>query len=194
MALDKESPGARGNQRNLGGCLYDMGNLLWAEGDHEKAAEHYRQALVVKEALAKREPDNAIDADDLAFFLAVCADPSFRDPARAIRLARGTVKQNRENASFWNTLGVAQYRHGQWQDALASLEKANRLYQERDESTWWFIAMAHWKLGENEAARSCYDRADKLSRSSRHPLDTPFADLVRFRAEAAQLLIKGDSR
>jgi hypothetical protein len=54
--------------------------------------------------------------------------------------------------------------------------------------------MAHWKLGEKEAARTCYDQADKLSRSSRHPLDTPFEDLVRFRAEAAALAAQTNRR
>jgi uncharacterized protein HemY len=131
-----------------------------------------------------RNPDNATDANDLAWFLAACPGPNFRDPGRAIALAQKAVDWFPENGSFQSTLGVAQYRQGQWKAALASLEKASRLYQDGDEGTWLFLAMAHWRLGEKEAARTCYDRADKLSKMYEYPR----AEEGRFRAEAAALL------
>jgi serine/threonine protein kinase/Flp pilus assembly protein TadD len=190
QALDKESPGARDNQELLGECLAGMGDLFLAEGDREKAAEHYHRALAIKEEVVARNPDNASVANDLAWFLAVCADPGFRDPARAASLALKVVQQVPENGDFWNTLGVAQYRQGQWMEAVVSLEKANRIHQERDEGTWWFLAMAHWHLRQKEAARTCYDRADELAKGYEYPR----AEEGRFRAEAAQLHIRGDSQ
>jgi tetratricopeptide (TPR) repeat protein len=190
LQLDKESPGARDIQGALSDSLKLMGDLLLAEGEREKAAGHYRQALALREGLVARYSENAVDANDLAWFLTVCADPHFRDPARALSLSQRAVNQLPENANFQSTLGVAQYRQGQWKAAVASLEKANRLYQDRDEGTWWFLAMNHWRLGEKEAARTCYDRADKLSKVQEYPR----AEEGRFRAEAEDLHIKGDNQ
>jgi tetratricopeptide (TPR) repeat protein len=184
IKLEAESQGARDHQVALGDSLKLMGDLLLAEGKPEKAADHYRQALDIKEGLVTRDPDNATDANDLAWFLTNCADPSFRNPVRALSLAQRAVNQLPENADFRSTLGVAQYRQGHWKAALASLEKANRLYQDRDEGTWWFLAMAHWRLGEKEAARTCYDRATQLSKVYEYPRE----EEGRFRAEAADLL------
>jgi len=125
----------------------------------------------------------------VSILLADCADPRLRDPARAVALAQKAVKRIPENGNFWGTLGVAQYRQGQWKDALVSLEKMNRFCQERDEGTWWFLAMVHWRLGEKEAARACYDRADKLAKVFEYPRWRE----GRLRGEAAALLnVKGD--
>jgi tetratricopeptide (TPR) repeat protein len=150
------------DQRALSDTLNCMGNLLLAEGDHAKAAEHYRQALELGETLAARFPDGAGYANHLAWFLASCEDTHFRDPARAVVLAQKAVGHAPKEHWFQFTLGVAQYRHGQWQAAVASLEKANQLRQGAYEGIWLFQAMAHWKLGEKEAARTCYDRAVQL--------------------------------
>ena len=94
------------------------------------------------------------------------------------------VKKLPQNWKFWNTLGVAQYRQGQWKAAVASLEKAHRLCQDRDEGTWLFLAMAHWRLGEEQTARTCYGRAAKLSAVFEYPR----AQESRWRAEATALL------
>jgi serine/threonine protein kinase/tetratricopeptide (TPR) repeat protein len=184
LKLEAESPGARDNQDDYSDSLRLMGDLLLAEGEREKAAEHYRKALALREGLVARYPENAIDAGNLAWFLAACADPRFRNPARAIPFAQRAVNQLPENGNFWNTLGVALYRRGEWKAALATLEKANRLYQDRDEGTWLFLAMAHWQLGEKEAARTCYDRAVQLS----SVFEYPRAEEGRFRSEAEDLL------
>ena len=86
--------------------------------------------------------------------------------------------------SYWNTLGVAHYRASDWKSAIAALEKSIKLRQGGDSFDWFFLAMAHWKLGEKEEARKWYDRAvtwmDKNS-----PNDE---ELRRFREEAAKLL------
>jgi tetratricopeptide (TPR) repeat protein len=182
--MEAEFPGRRNTQETLSDGLRLMGDLLLAEGRREEAADYYRQALALREGLVARHPENAIDAGNLARFLATCADPRFRDPARASRLAQRAVQEIPENGDFWSTLGIAQYRQGQWQAALASLEKADRLLHERDEGTWSFLAMAHWQLGEKKAARTWYDRADQLAKTYEYPR----ADEARFRDEAAALL------
>src|SRR5262249_30721661 len=159
--LEADSPGERDNQAVLCESLGLMGNLLLAEGEREKAAEQYREALNLLKGLVDRYPDNAQGAGDLAWFLAVCADPRFRNPAGAVSFAQKAVNQVPQNGGFWNTLGVAQYRAGQWREAVTALEKAMALRKGGNSSDWLFLATAHWQLGDKEKARSWYDKADK---------------------------------
>ena len=81
-------------------------------------------------------------------------------------------------------LGVAQYRNGQWKEAVASLEKANRLRPYRYEGFLFFLAMAHWRLGEKEAARACYDRAAGLMKAREYPAHL----MGRAHADARELM------
>lgn len=53
-----------------------------------------------------------------------------------------------------------------------------------DSFNWFFLAMAHWRLGQNEKARNWFDRAVAWMEKNR-PTDDEFC---RFRAEAAELL------
>ena len=64
------------------------------------------------------------------------------------------------NGAFWNTLGVANYRAGQWKAAVEALEKSLQL--QRD-NAWdlFFLAMAHWQLGDREAAEMITGRASR---------------------------------
>src|SRR5439155_26686119 len=90
----------------------------------------------------------------------------------------------------WHTLGVAHCRAGNWQEALAALEKSKKLQPDGDEMSSFqsfFEAMAHAKLGDRNEARRYYDQGVRwmTKHSPNH------ADLRRFRAEAAVLV--GDS-
>jgi Flp pilus assembly protein TadD len=96
------------------------------------------------------------------------------------------INHSPENGAFWTTLGVAQFRQGQWQAAVVSLENADRIYQCRDEGTLWFLAMAKWRLGDKEGARTYYDRADQLAKVYEYPR----VEEGRFRDEASQLHIR----
>ena len=53
-----------------------------------------------------------------------------------------------------------------------------------DSSDWFFLAMTHWQLGDQEQARQWYDQALQWM-DKNNPKDE---GLDRFRAEAAQLL------
>jgi uncharacterized protein HemY len=55
------------------------------------------------------------------------------------------------NGSFWNTLGVASYRAGQWQDAVDALKKSVQFRSGGNIWDWFFLAMAHRQLGYVEA-------------------------------------------
>jgi hypothetical protein len=53
-----------------------------------------------------------------------------------------------------------------------------------DSTDWFFLAMAHWQVGEKEEARRWYDKAVRWTKTN-YPDDR---QLRQFGAEAAQLL------
>ena len=53
-----------------------------------------------------------------------------------------------------------------------------------DAGQWFFLAMAHWKLGEKEKARELYDQAAQWM-DKNQPKNEEFR---RFRAEAEELM------
>jgi Flp pilus assembly protein TadD len=58
---------------------------------------------------------------------------------------------------FLNTLGVAQYRVGQYQTALDTLLRADKMNQGIPEDVA-FLAMAHHRLGHKEQAQAALKR------------------------------------
>ena len=82
-------------------------------------------------------------------------------------------------------LGWAQYRAGEWKASVEALEKSCALDAKGcDAYQWFFLAMAHWQLGEKEKAREWYDRAVQWMAAN----GKDNADLIRFRAEAEELM------
>src|SRR5436189_189022 len=55
-----------------------------------------------------------------AWFLATADKVEERDPAKALELAHKAVELFPKSAPYWVTLGVAQYRAGEWQAAVAA--------------------------------------------------------------------------
>jgi tetratricopeptide (TPR) repeat protein len=159
-----------------------MGDVLFAEGDRKGASAYYHEALELMKKLAQQNSDVE---NDLAWFLVACPDPAFRKPARALGIAQKIVDRSKvKNADHWNTLGVAQYRVGNWEDAAASLEKAKQLHKEKFAGDWLFLAMAQWRLGQKGMANDSYNRACKLLKQYEYPP----ADVSPWRTEAAALL------
>src|SRR5262249_45259167 len=110
-------------------------------------------------------------------------DPKYRDPPRAVELAMKAVQLG-PNGNHWSTLGVTHYRAGDWKAAITALQKAIPLRQGGDSFDFFFLAMAHWQLGEKKDAREWYDKAVQWM-DKHKPKD---AELIRFRAEASDLL------
>lgn len=153
---------------------------LTKTGAAEEAAATYEQLLKIK-------PDSALHCNNLAWLLANCAETKFRNPAQAVELARKAVELDPQSGSSWNTLGAAQYRAGDWKGAIASLNKSQQLAVEAARAyDGFFLAMAHWQLGDKDEARRWHDKAvewmDKNAKDNE--------ELLRFRAEAAALLGK----
>ena len=113
-----------------------------------------------------------------------------RDPEQALVLARKAVALTPGTAIYLNTLGVAQYRAGQYAEAIATLEKSLAASKgESDAFDLFFLAMARHELGQFAQARADFDRAVRWRRE--HPnLAQPgwSEELDLFRAEAEEVL------
>src|SRR5262249_13439367 len=95
---------------------------------------------------------------------------------------------------FWSTLGTAHYRAGDWNAAIAAFDKAMPLRGGGDCFDFFFLAMANHRLGNKKAAGEWYRKgaawleAAKKNKAWWAQYQHHEQDLLRFRAEAAQLL------
>jgi eukaryotic-like serine/threonine-protein kinase len=113
-----------------------------------------------------------------SWYLATAANPTNRDPALAVELAKRAVAINPHGD--WNTVAVAYYRAGDFKQTLADLPKFNV----GNSYNSFFLAMAKHQLGDADAARQYYDQAIQWMNA----YDPQNPELLRFRAEAEQLL------
>jgi tetratricopeptide (TPR) repeat protein len=145
---------------------------------------------------------------ELAADLADCHEFSaFRNPRRAIGVARKVTQLAPEDTQAWIILGVAHCRAGDANAAIEAIEKSMQLGAGGDAYDWFFLAMAWWQKGDKERARSWYDKAVQWMEKNPSPHETPRLrpgttasssadpyrgskneDLRRYRHEAAALL------
>jgi uncharacterized protein HemY len=120
----------------------------------------------------------------LAWLFATCPDPKFRDAARAVELAKEATQLAPKEGNCWGTLGAAHYRARHWNEAIEALNKSMDLGKGGNSFNWFFLATAHWQLGEKDKARQSYEKAVEWMDQN----DPKNDELRRFRAEAAELL------
>jgi serine/threonine protein kinase/tetratricopeptide (TPR) repeat protein len=165
--------------------MHDLAGVYVALGRLDEAVKLYEETLALRKAkLGADHPDTLASMDVLARRLATCPNVKVRNPSRAVELAKKAVELDPNEGDYWNTLGVAHYRGGDGKAAVAALEKSMGLRKGGDSLDWYFLAMAHWQLGEKEEARKWYDRAVEWMQKNK-PNDEA---LRRFHAEAAELL------
>jgi serine/threonine protein kinase/tetratricopeptide (TPR) repeat protein len=144
-------------------------------GQNDKALADFSKAIELAPGFGWNE---------LAWLLATAADTKFRDGPRAVDAAEKAVKLRPDSGNVWNTLGAAYCCNRDWKKAKWALEKAMKLRKGGDSSDWFFLAMAHWRLGEREQARAVFDRA--VAWMEKH--EPKNEQLLRFRAEAEREL------
>jgi serine/threonine protein kinase/tetratricopeptide (TPR) repeat protein len=155
-----------------------VATILATKGQVDQAEMAYRKVIELG-------PKDELSNNNVAWFLATCPEPKFRDPKRAVELARKAVELAPKAGNYWNTLGVAHYRIGDWKAAIEALNKSDELLKGKELSfNAFFIAMAYWQLNNKNEARKWYDRAVEWMEKNK-PKDT---ELIRFRAEAAELI------
>jgi WD40 repeat protein/serine/threonine protein kinase/Tfp pilus assembly protein PilF len=147
--------------------------------------EHWEDTRADYAKSVEMFPDSPLALNNLAWFLATCPDQKFRDSRRALELAEKAVKRLPQEGGHWNTLGIARFRTGDWKGAIETLNKSEELLKGKVLSfNAFFLAMAHWQLGQKAEARQWYDKAIVWMEQNR-PQDK---ELHRFRAEAEKLL------
>jgi tetratricopeptide (TPR) repeat protein len=163
---------------------------LYKQWNKPEEADRYQKLVKSAEAEERgsTKPTSkmrALDLNKRAWSLATSADPQARDPHTAIELAQEAVKLAPNTADFWNTLGIARYRAGDWEGAVVALKKFRELRTNDQEWTNpFFLAMAHWQLGKKVEAREWYEQGIKwMDRPARK---TEF--VLRIQNEAAELL------
>jgi WD40 repeat protein len=165
--------------------------LAWQPGP-----EFHEKLIADLETMLARQPDQNRTRGMLAHYCntfawkLVTARGSTRDARRALALAHRAVDLASTQDIYVNTLGVAQYRAGQYAEAIATLEKSLAASKGgTDAFDLFFLAMARYRLGRVVEACADFDRAIKWRRD--HPkLSQPgwSQELDAFQAEARALL------
>ena len=165
---------------------YNLGTALLENKDClQEAIASFRNAIACAHRAIELNPGDGGSRNGLAWFLVTCPYVPLRDPAEGLKQAQKAVELAPTYGLIRNTLGVAQYRAGNWHKAVAALEKSMQLQGGGDSYDWFFLTMAHWQLGEKDKARQWFDRA---VRGMHKHFPKAKEELGRFRAEAAELL------
>jgi tetratricopeptide (TPR) repeat protein len=120
----------------------------------------------------------------LAWFWATSRQRQYRDPKRAVELAKRLVEQAPQQGLYWRTLGTALYALEDWNGTVAAMQKAMGVRNGGDGTERFLIAMARWRMGNQEEARAGYESALRWMNKHR-PQNY---ELRRYEAEAAALL------
>jgi serine/threonine protein kinase/Flp pilus assembly protein TadD len=174
-----------GTRNDWADSLNEFASFHLRRGQSEQAAKDCDQARAVLEQTVTEYPAEPSTLNRLAWFLVTCPVETVRDPAEAVRLARIAVAWYETSARL-GTLGAAQFRAGDHRAAVANLERSMRLEDKQPSAGYqFFLAMAHGKIGNTEAARRYYYEA---VRQEELP-DSDGADLLHtLREEAVSLL------
>ena len=174
--------------------MSNLGASYYAAGRTQEALQLREETLqLMKAKLGPDHPYTLMSVSNLASSLASLPDAKLRDPQRAMDLAAKAVAGDPKNADFRDTLGTARYRAGDWKGAIADLEQALRLRKADDSansSAGFFLAMAYWQVGDKAKAREWFDKSVVWMDKSKND----DAELKRFRAEAAELLVVKENR
>ena len=163
----------------------NLGNALNRQGEREEAIACYLKAIEIDPNRELTRKGLATLYTNWSWALTTAPDISQRDPAKAVQLAMQAIEvRPSTSAKDLINLGVAQYRAGDYGVSVKTFEEADSLVKGGDRFHRMFFAMAHWQLGNQEAARQMY--AQGAAWIAENQKDSP--TLRRFRDEAEQLM------
>jgi serine/threonine protein kinase len=178
---EERAAGASGSPargRIMADSYHRLAVALGAQGRPREQREALRRGLAI-------EPDNPALLNGLAWSLTLRPDAPPGEAAEAVELAKKAVAADPKERAFWNTLGLARLRAGQWPLAAESLEKSMELQsQGGDAADRLLMALVCRRRGDTPAALDWYIRA--LEWMSRNP--EPDLSLRALQAEAEGLL------
>jgi tetratricopeptide (TPR) repeat protein len=166
------------------GATHRLSRLLKLMSFHTPACSEVAEGV---EQLRESRPSgvpmwNEIAWLHVAFLVYGC--PDVYDEKIALEQARAAVATDPTDGSWQDTLGLALYRNGLYEEAETALRVAADAGHDDNPHTLFSLAMTCWKLGKKTEARRYYDRA--VARMQANDPDDPVYQ--RRRAEAAQVL------
>ena len=141
------------------GARFDLALLHLRQGDLPGYREHCAAIL--------RQIGRGVDPRDMAWAARNCslAPGAVEDPNLPLELARRAVESTPASPAFQLARGAAAYRAERFAEAVTWLEKSRNLGVEFPvvrEQADQFLAMALWRLGRCEEARSALAEAGQL--------------------------------
>jgi tetratricopeptide (TPR) repeat protein len=156
-------------------------------GLHTQARDRYQEIVAAIDSITDEplprggKSLHARALNNLAWLQATCPQIDLRSPSEAVRNARRATVIEPHNGDYWNTLGAAHYRAGDWDDARDALGRSMKLRNDGDCADWFFLALVELKLGRLTDARRWYEKAAaQLQQSALQD-----EELYRFQVEAA---------
>jgi WD40 repeat protein/tetratricopeptide (TPR) repeat protein len=154
---------------------------------HEKLGRHDQAKADRMEAIKLGGDEPSLLNEEAWALLA--GPPGLREPQRALELSRVAVAKQPGNAMFRNTLGVAEYRNGMYQQAVATLQKSLEGSKgEWDGFSLFVMAMCHARLGDTARAKDCFERAVKWVEGQKDLPADKQEELKELRGVAEELL------
>jgi tetratricopeptide (TPR) repeat protein len=115
------------------------------------------------------DTDDPMVANFVAWTCAL-ASGALRDYDPVIALAKKAAEERPDSGQFRNTLGAILHRAGRHDDAIEQLTELDRRWEAADHAiqsspayTWYFLAMAHQKAGNDERAREYLTKANRAT-------------------------------
>ena len=133
---------------------------------------------------------NAVNLNESSWNIVRSPKASLERYQQALSWAQQACELNRRSANLLNTLGVAQYRTGDYEAAQTTLQQAIALRPDSDsnkDSAWdrVFLAMTWQQLGNRNQAQQTLERVRELIRL--HQLERN-RELQAFMREAQRLI------
>jgi tetratricopeptide (TPR) repeat protein len=157
--------------------VHGLGVVLRVLGRFEESAAAFRKAVELN-------PANSYPLNALAWYLVTSPDRRRRHPQEALDLARIAVKEGLDVATYFNTLGLAEYRNGLYAQAILTLRKSIEMNKGTDPSDFFILAMTLRQRGKRSEAERNLERGVEIARKS-PPEEWEWTMLW---AEAAELL------
>jgi serine/threonine protein kinase/Tfp pilus assembly protein PilF/WD40 repeat protein len=183
-AIDDFSTALKGQPKDA--HLHHVRGLNYLQlKEYAKAVQDLNRALELK---LGRKDEEANACYHLARIY-VAGPAEFRAPDKALPRAKKAVELAPDKWAYCHTLGVVQYRQGQYKEAVTTLEKSLAVGKgQGDAFDLFFLAMCHHHLGNAGKARYCFHRAVKWRQGQKNLSARQAEELKAFQDEAAALL------
>jgi tetratricopeptide (TPR) repeat protein/serine/threonine protein kinase len=156
-------------------------------GDAYRTLRQWARAIDDYAKASELAPADAWKLDELARLLATCPEVDRQSAQRGAAAIHKAVERSPDSVAAWTGLGWAHYRAGDWKASIEALEKSCALQKTPKgggPAQWFFLAMAHWQLGDKDQAQTWYEKATTWIEKT-GPRDQDFGGS---QAEAAELM------